>query len=201
MRKYTVLILAILSTVLLSSCFESQQPTTNIPTQPTNSQDIPSDTSPTQDYNSGSGTITSTNDTGSFDSVKDAVLKWISLKCSYTDNDKSVTTLYIKDDNISIEWSNDNKEWSVNGVIKGDTIYMWNNEAWMKLNLSTSPKDSIKIGKQSIKSQDDLLDILNTQKDGCSKTDIDSTKFDLPSNVEFKELKSSDIISDSGSGS
>lgn len=200
MKKFTLILMLSITSFLLVSCFENTpKPSDNVPPPPTQSQDIPSDTSSIQDSTSDAGTTSQQADTGSFDTVADAVSKRISLKCTYTDADKSVTTLYIKSDNIFIEWNSDNKDWSINWVIKWDVIYMWNGSAWLKLNLSTSPKDSIKIWKQSITSQSDLLDVVNSQKDNCSKQDIDDSKFEIPSDVEFKTINETNST-ESGSG-
>lgn len=197
MKKYSIFILAILSSFLLTSCFESKPEISNI-TPSTIPQDTQNDANFIQNDIVNTGSEDWSTSTNSFDSVKDAISKWLSLKCVYTDTDESKTTIYIKNDSILLKWDNDQQEWNVTGIIKWDTMFMWNGTVWMKLNLSTSPKDSIKVGKQSIKSQDDLLDVLNTQKDNCKQEDIDSTKFDLPEWIEFKDLPNSDV-SNSGS--
>lgn len=192
MKKYFILVLFILNSFVLTSCFENPSEVNNHTPPPDNSQQT--DISPQDNNTQDTNTMSWTEDAKStFDSLNDAASKWLSLKCIYKDSsDNSETTVYIKGDNILMFWDNSgSSETWINGVIKWDVIYMWNNGEWLKLNLSTSPKDSVKIWKQSIKSQADLLDIINSQKDGCIQEDIPDSKFQLPNGVEFKELPDS----------
>lgn len=190
MKKYIFITLLIATTTFLISCWWDESQNTPPPQDNSASQD---NQIPVTDSNADTQTQAdswgSDNAKSSFDSLNEAVSKWISLKCLYTDTDKSVTNLYIKWDSVFIEWASENKQWNVSGIIKWDTMYMWDQSSGFKLNLSTSPKDSIKIWSQSIKSEQDLLDIVNSQKDNCTQEEIEDSKFEIPSNIEFKELK------------
>lgn len=204
MNKLKLLIFIFISSFVLISCSFNDTPVDNsMPPPPDNnvSTDIPPAINDTGSVDS-SEMSWSIDTKVTFDSIKDAISKWLSLKCIYKDNsDNSETVAYIKGDSIAMSWDNGSSwELTPTWIIKWDTIYMWNNGEWLKLDLSSSPEDSVKIWKQSIRSQADLLDILNTQKDNCIQEDISDSKFGLPEWIEFKELKNSDTSWDNGSG-
>jgi hypothetical protein len=53
---------------------------------------------------------------------------------------------------------------------------------------SVKDGDGASMGGQSVKSVDDVINILESKKESCKVTAIDDSKFVLPSNVTFKEF-------------
>lgn len=187
MKKLSTIILFLFLPIVLASCFGDTQKPNNETLLPNQSQDL----QPQADSSTDNSAIPDSSSQSwkiNINLIQDVVNKWKSLKCTYKDEDNSLTNLYIKDDNIFIESASENNDWSVNWVIKWEMMYMWNWKAWVKINLTTSPDDTVKIWNKSIKSEKDILDVINSQKENCQQEELADSKFEIPSDVEFKEL-------------
>lgn len=118
--------------------------------------------------------------------IKDAVQKQLVLRCEYTDEDGEKTMTYIKGGVVRLIGQDaDNKE--LNGLMKDGKFYLWSNESKQGMIININEKADLSMGDTPIESVEDVIEVLESQKDKCSISPESAGLLDLPSDVEFSE--------------
>ena len=119
--------------------------------------------------------------------IKDAVQKQLVLKCEYTDEDGEKTMTYIKGGVVRLIGQDaDNKE--LNGLMKDGKFYLWSNESKQGMIITINKKADLSMGDTPIESVEDVIEVLESQKDKCSVSPESAGLLELPSDVEFSEV-------------
>ena len=118
--------------------------------------------------------------------IKDAVQKQLVLKCEYIDEDGEKTMTYIKGNVVRLIGRDaDQKE--LNGLMKDGKFYLWSNESKQGMIININEKADLSMGDTPIESVEDVIGVLESQKDKCSISPESTGLLDLPSDVEFSE--------------
>ena len=121
-----------------------------------------------------------------FTSIADAIQKQIVLKCEYTDEDGKTTTTYIKGKTVRmIGQGNDDKK--IDGLIKDDKFYIWSEENKQGMVIDITKMQGASMGKTPINSVDDVIGVLESQKNKCVASPESSGLLDLPSDIKFTD--------------
>jgi len=119
-----------------------------------------------------------------FTSIKDAVQKQMVLKCEYTDEDGSKTTTYIKGQTVRMIGQGDDKK-KIDGLMKDGKFYIWSGENKQGMVIDISKMEGASMGKTPVNSIDDVISILESQKDKCAISPESSGLLDLPTDIVF----------------
>lgn len=128
----------------------------------------------------------SNNWDNSFKNLDEANKKWISLICEFKDDKNFVTNMYIRDSKIFLEWKLDDPN-AYDWIIENENIFFFNKEVWYNVDLGKN-EWVIKMWKTNIKSFEDMLDLINEQKDNCRAKEFEKWKFDIPKDIEIKKF-------------
>jgi len=119
--------------------------------------------------------------------IKDAVQKQLVLKCEYIDEDGEKTMTYIKGKVVRLIGRDaDQKE--LNGLMKDGKFYLWSNESKQGMIININAKADLSMGDTPIESVEDVIEVLESQKDKCSISPESAGLLELPSDVEFSEV-------------
>lgn len=168
MKKLTMMVIVVL---ILSGCGVKKETATGV-TVPTDNKNV-------------------------FTSIKEAVAKQLVLKCDYTDKDGVVTTTYIKGSVVRLKGSG--SQANVDGLMKEGKFYLWDSvkKEGMELDLEKMAADgSVKMDGAVIKNVDDVVGVLEKNKDKCSLSPESAGLLELPTDIKF--TKADDIF---GAGS
>ena len=146
------------STLLLSACGFAVTPTAN--TSPT--------AAPTQ--------------ANVFTSIKDAITKKLTLKCTYDDNGQQTTTFI---NGSQVRFSGTGKQVGVEGIMKDNKFYLWNSTDKKGMVLDIAKMQGAKMGETPVKSVDDVVAQLEAKKENCLISSESNSMFDLPTDVTF----------------
>lgn len=122
--------------------------------------------------------------------IKDAITKNMVLKCEYTDEDGGKTTTYIQGNSVRMI-GNDEKTKNINGLIKDKKFYVWelNGKEGMIIDMTKiDDKNPLKMGETAVKTEEDVINVLEGQKDKCIVSPVDASFLELPKDVVFKEF-------------
>ncbi|MDQ7814749.1 MAG: hypothetical protein RDU25_03030 [Patescibacteria group bacterium] len=132
--------------------------------------------------------------TGLFQSIKDAFDRSVAIRCEYTNEDGEKITTYIKNKKIYLETQpkldkNGEEAPLVKGIATNDTMYVWTvgNKQGLSIDLREATEPATIAGTE-VRSTEDIIDQLEKKKESCKPDSIPDSKFDLPSDVEFKSL-------------
>lgn len=131
----------------------------------------------------------SLKDKGVFSSIKDAVVRNLTIKCKYkTDEDEFY--MYVKGKSAAIEGTNTvgGKTQNLKGVIKDYNYYIWaeGSKEGMVIDLTkVRDDDDIDINGKKVKSFDDVISALEENKQSCGTSTAPSSMFEVPTDVEF----------------
>lgn len=127
---------------------------------------------------------------GFFSSVRDAFDRSVSLRCDYTDGSGQTTSNYIKNKMIYTETGGVGDVPKVYGLFRTDGIYLWDEKSGSGIVMNTAKlKDSpMDMDGNKIESVDDLITVLEAQKDKCHAESVPDSYFEVPKNVNFQKL-------------
>ena len=128
-----------------------------------------------------------------FATIRDAVTKSLMLKCEYTDDNNQTVITYIK--GTSVRLNGTGTEAKINGIMKDGQFYLWEigKNKGMKLDIAKlATGGSLKMDGTVIKSEDDVIGVLERHKDKCQVSPGDVSMMDLPGGVDF--TASSDLF-------
>ena len=121
-----------------------------------------------------------------FTSIADAVQKQMVLKCEYVDEDGKTTTTYIKGGTVRmIGQGDDNKK--IDGLMKDEKFYLWSGGNKQGVVFDISKMEGASMGKTPVNSVDDVIGVLESQKDRCTVSPESSGLLDLPTDVIFTD--------------
>ena len=146
-------------------------------------------TTPEAPVNTPTPSVTPT-DNNFFTSIKDAVTRNMVLKCEYVDADGSKTMTYIHGSSVRMVGA-DEKTKNVNGLIKDKKFYVWelNGKEGMIIDMTKiDDNNPLKMGETAVKSEEDVISVLEGQKDKCVVSPVDASFLELPQDVVFKEF-------------
>jgi flagellar basal body-associated protein FliL len=130
-----------------------------------------------------------------FTSIKDALSKSLSLKCTYKDEKGIQTTTYIKGGAIRVMMEEvKEKEQSNNVILKDKKMYMWNEITKTGIIFTmTEPKISPvkvagKIPEAPTNKDASLLAEIEKYKDSCRAEIIEDSFFTPPADVKFQDM-------------
>lgn len=128
-----------------------------------------------------------------FTTVRDAIAKSIGIKCYYTNEDNEKMLTLIKGDKIYIEaMDGKDKEDGIRGLVLNNKMYIWGSKSsdGMIFNFTNNPdkgEETTMDGSQ-VNSADDIINKVEENNSTCKAETIDPKMFELPSNVQFKDL-------------
>jgi len=118
--------------------------------------------------------------------IKDAVQNQMVLKCEYVDEDGDKTMTYIKGQTVRmIGQGGDDKK--VEGLMKDGKFYIWSTENKEGMVLDISKFEGASMGNTPIHSIDDVIGVLESQKDKCVISPESLGLLDLPSDIKFTD--------------
>jgi len=121
-----------------------------------------------------------------FTSIADAVQKQMVLKCEYVDEDGKTTTTYIKGRTVRmVGQGDDNKK--IDGLMKDGKFYLWSGENKQGMVLDISKMEGASMGKTPVNNVDDVIGVLESQKDKCRVSPESSGLLDLPTDIIFTD--------------
>lgn len=130
-----------------------------------------------------------------FTTIKDAVQKQLVLKCQYIDEDGSKTQTYIKGQTVRmIGQGDDNKK--LNGLMENGKFYLWSEENKQGMVINIGQMEGASMGKTPVNSIDDVIAVLESQKDKCVVSPESTGLLDLPADIKFTD--SGSIFGDTG---
>ncbi|MCL4364575.1 hypothetical protein M1328_05055 [Patescibacteria group bacterium] len=146
--------------------------------------------------------MTGTSSAGSvFTSIKDALSKSLSLKCTYKDEKGVETTTYLKNGAIRVVMTNTETNQPNNVIMKDKKMYMWDDATKAGFvyavttpeNVSPVPTEAISGTAQPEKStgdqqQESLLTQINKFKNACKPDVIADSMFAVPTDVKFQDM-------------
>lgn len=122
--------------------------------------------------------------------IKDAVTKNLVLKCEYTDEDGAKTTTYIQGSSVRMIGADEETQ-NINGLIKDKKFYVWElggKEGMVMDMTKIEESNPLKMGDTPVKNEEDIIAVLEEQKNNCSISPVDASMLELPKDVEFKEF-------------
>jgi len=129
-----------------------------------------------------------------FTSIRDAFDRSLSLRCEYTDEDGATSINYIKNKMIRTESKTSTGEEMIDvvGLIRDEKIYIWGKEdaEGLMMDLSKITGDGLEMGDTRVKTIDDIISELEKNKNNCRVENIPNTNFDVPANINFRDLSS-----------
>lgn len=136
---------------------------------------------------SGCQTKIASNKADVLTTIKDAVAKQLVVKCNYTDKDGETTTTYIKGSVVRLVGSGEQA--NVSGLMKDEKFYLWdvNKKQGMVIDLAKmAAGGNLKIDEQPIKNIDDVVAVLEKNKDKCSLSPESADLMKLPEGINFE---------------
>lgn len=127
--------------------------------------------------------------TNLFTTIKDAVQKQLVLKCEYVDEDGDKTTTYIKGQTVRMVGQGEGDK-KIDGLMKDGKFYIWSsgNKQGMVLDISTM--EGASMGSTPINSIDDVIGVLESQKDKCAISPESAGLLELPADIKFTDSPS-----------
>lgn len=131
-------------------------------------------------------------DSGTFSSIKDALSRSVSLECVYTDELGAQTTTYVKDGAIRINSQGADGVEPGGAIIKDNKMYTWSDETregFIIKMQDTDTDETIEIPT----SQGDkraFIDALEAYRDNCKVTTVADSNFTPPDDIVFKDIAS-----------
>ena len=123
---------------------------------------------------------------GIFSSIADAVQKQIVLKCEYVDEDGDTTITYIKGQTVRMVGQDQDKN-KIDGLMKDGKFYLWSAGNKQGMVIDISKLDGASMGSTPIHSIDDVIGVLESQKNKCAVSPESSGLLDLPSDINFTD--------------
>ncbi len=138
-----------------------------------------------------------------FTSIKDALSKYLSLKCVYKDEEGVETTSYIKGGAVRVMMAKTtDAEQPNNFIMKDKKMYMWNdiNKTGFVFEIDEpigTPVPTFKVEKglepekqPGVDQQESVLAQIEKYKDACKTEVIADSMFTVPNNVQFQDMNS-----------
>lgn len=155
-------------------------------------------------YMSSKGTLpkapigTETNSTNSnvFTSVKDALSKSMSLKCTYKDEKGVETISYIKGGSVRVVVTETGEEEQYGNILMKDKkMYMWSDKTKQGFTLVIKEPENIspvqKTNNEDVQKnqdQESVLAQIEKYKDACKVETISDSYFTVPTDVKFQDM-------------
>jgi hypothetical protein len=137
--------------------------------------------------NSPSGSVNPTQPPKDiFSSIADAVQKQMVLKCEYTDEDGGKTMTYIKGQTVRMMGQGDDNK-KVDGLMKDGKFYLWSEGNNQGMVIDISKMEGASMGETPVNSIDDVIRVLESQKDKCVVSPESTGLLDLPTDVKFTD--------------
>lgn len=129
-------------------------------------------------------------DNGIIADIKDALTGSAVLKCDYTDQDGTKSTVHLKGKMVLIESTMNGKESvKINGLVRDNKMYIWSGESTAGFVIDFSkikPSEAtMKMGDTQIHSSDDVVNELEKKKENCTKESLPDSAFDVPTSVKW----------------
>lgn len=130
-----------------------------------------------------------------FTSIKDALSKSVSLKCSFTDEQGRVTESFVKNGAVRTNYTAQDPQDSGSMIMKDNKMYAWNakNEGWM-MEIQPEMKDTVTAEAKQMNdrskgtaSWDETMAAMEKYKESCKTAVVDDTMFTPPSTVTFQD--------------
>jgi hypothetical protein len=176
MKKSVGILAILILAVALSACGKKAEPT-----PPQGQSANPSAAAPVAE-------APKAEDKGVFASIKDALSKSIPIKCSFTDESGVKSTAYLSKNVIRVEADKNGDMPATHGIVKDNKMYIWSDLTdkgmvidFSKMKNETAPTS----GKDTIRSQDDLIAEIEKKKEDCTKEVVPDSMFELPANIQF----------------
>jgi len=121
-----------------------------------------------------------------FSSIQDAISKQLLLKCEFTDTDGQKTITYIKGQVVRMVGTGE--ESTVEGLMKDNKFYVWDSQkkAGMIIDLAQMTGDGgASMGGKQVRSIDDVVNVLQENKQNCSLSPESASLMELPTDVQF----------------
>jgi len=127
---------------------------------------------------------TPTQETSAFSSIKDALMKSLSLQCNYTDSTTGTKTVaYVKNGMVRADITGSTETQTGNVIMKDNKMYYWNKtSAFMMAMPSITP------GAQSTNQGANVMNSLEQYKQYCHTGAVDDSVFNLPTGVKFQDM-------------
>ena len=131
-----------------------------------------------------------------FTSIRDAISKSITLKCLYVDEDGGKSDFYIKGNVLRVQGKikiNENQpETTVYEIAKDNMLYIWSDQSGdglvVDLTQKRTEENAIKISGKVINSSDDIINVVEAQKQNCHAEVVADSMFEIPGNINFDSL-------------
>ncbi len=125
-----------------------------------------------------------------FKTIKEAMDKALSLQCPYVDATGKKVVAYVKDRKIRIDSNDpaDTTNKNTHMLFKYSQAWIWNTDTreGVVVNLeSLEAGKQFRMGKTTIKSAADVLNVLESKVRACQYAVVADTIFDIPANVTF----------------
>ncbi len=132
-----------------------------------------------------------------FTSIKDALMKSLSLQCDFTDSAKGVKTVaYIKNGMVRSDFTGKTAQTSGSVIIKDGKVYFWNSSSAIVMAM---PSVTVTPGAQAGASQgQNMMNSLEQYKQYCHVASVDDSVFNLPTGVKFQDLTTTQSGSKTG---
>ena len=127
-------------------------------------------------------TIVEKNETGVFDSIRDAMARSMSLKCEYMMQDNT-TVAYIKGQSLRIDGTVKDKN-STAMIMKDNKIWSWDTGTKEGIIM---PLTENKENQQAL-DPDKIIGDLESQKQFCRAASVADSMFVPPADVKFQDL-------------
>lgn len=119
-----------------------------------------------------------------FESIKDAMIKSISLKCDYSTGEIK-STVYLKGKSIYSE--SETKGIKNYTILKEEKLWAWSDKDKKGIYLDlSSAKEKPKVG--DYKTQEEMVEELEAQKQNCQPAVVSDSLFNPPTTIQFQDL-------------
>jgi hypothetical protein len=177
MKKVLGFFILAMLTITLSACGSKKEEQTEAATDTTS---VKTDTVPAN----------TAEDTGVIGSIKDALTGSTTLKCNYTDDEGTTSTVHLKGNMVLIESITPGTEAiMVKGLVRDNKMYIWSDRSTDGFMIDFSkikPEDStMKMGQTQIHSSDDVVGELEKKKENCQKESLPDSSFEVPTGIKW----------------
>ena len=141
--------------------------------------------------NKTASTGSSSEKSGIFTSVKDALTQKLTLSCEFTDETGSVVKSYIKNGAVRVTSTGTEEGQSSEIIIKGDKMHMWDpktKEGFVYTTVEPSGDSKVGMTGEEVVKSESYLDMIDQYKDSCKVATVADSYFDAPTDVNFQDM-------------